>query len=157
MASPPRALSVSFFVLPLLALLINPATSIRTSIIKLPGRDGSRSAAADTFCESWRLAVETNNAGTWDVLPSSCVDSVARYLNGDQYGSDYDVIVDYALAFAKTVKISGDGKDVWIFDIDETLLTNIGYYKNHSYGYVLLAIRFRSGSVLIASFDLAYR
>lgn len=134
MASPPRALSVSFFVLPLLALLINPATSIRTSIIKLPGRDGSRSAAADTFCESWRLAVETNNAGTWDVLPSSCVDSVARYLNGDQYGSDYDVIVDYALAFAKTVKISGDGKDVWIFDIDETLLTNIGYYKNHSYG-----------------------
>lgn len=91
------------------------------------------------------------------MLPSSCVDSVARYLNGDQYGSDYDVIVDYALAFAKTVKISGDGKDVWIFDIDETLLTNIGYYKNHSYGYVLLAIRFRSGSVLIASFDLAYR
>ncbi|KAH0915514.1 hypothetical protein HID58_029960 [Brassica napus] len=83
MASPPRALSVSFFVLPLLALLINPATSIRTSIIKLPRSDGSRSAAADTYCESWRLAVETNNAGTWDVLPSSCVDSVARYLNGD--------------------------------------------------------------------------
>uniref|UniRef100_A0A0D2ZV13 Acid phosphatase n=1 Tax=Brassica oleracea var. oleracea TaxID=109376 RepID=A0A0D2ZV13_BRAOL len=112
----------------------NLATSIRTSIIKLPGSDGSRSDAADTYCESWRLAVETNNAGAWDVLPSSCVDSVARYFNGDQYGSDYYVIVDYALAFAKTVKISGDGKDVWIFDIDETLLTNIGYYRAHGYG-----------------------
>ncbi|KAF3548247.1 hypothetical protein DY000_02008461 [Brassica cretica] len=54
----------------------NLATSIRTSIIKLPGSEGSRSDAADTYCESWRLAVETNNAGTWDVLPSSCVDSI---------------------------------------------------------------------------------
>ncbi|KAF8058165.1 hypothetical protein N665_1249s0008 [Sinapis alba] len=134
MASPPRDLSISFFVLLLLALLINPATSIRTSFIKLPRSDGSPSSAADTYCESWRLAVETNNAGTWDVLPSLCVDSVADYLNGEQYGSDYSVIVDYALAFAETVKISGDGKDVWIFDIDETLLTNIGYYRAHGYG-----------------------
>ncbi|KAL0679967.1 hypothetical protein Bca4012_007948 [Brassica carinata] len=134
MASPPRGVLMSLFVLPLLAILENLATSIRTSIIKLPGSDGSRSDSADTYCESWRLAVETNNAGAWDVLPSSCVDSVARFFNGDQYGSDYDVKVDYALAFANTVKFSRDGKDVWIFDIDETLLTNIGYYRAHGYG-----------------------
>ncbi|CAH2077606.1 unnamed protein product [Thlaspi arvense] len=135
MASPPpRGISISFFLLSLFSLLINPAISARNSIIKLPGSDGSRSAAADTYCQSWRLAVETNNVGTWDVIPSICVDSVAGYLNGDQYGSDYDIIADYALAFAKTVQISGDGKDVWIFDIDETLLTNIDYYKAHGYG-----------------------
>lgn len=134
---PPRGLS--FLVLSLFAILINPAISLRTSVIKLPGSDGSRSAA-DTYCESWRLAAETNNAGTWDVIPSVCVDSFAEYLNGDQYGSDYDVVADYALAFAKTVPISGDGKDVWIFDIDETLLTNIDYYRAHGYGYALSII-----------------
>lgn len=74
------------------------------------------------------------------MIPSICVDSVAEYLNGDQFRSDYDVIADYALAFAKSVEISGDGKDVWIFDIDETLLTNIDYYKAHGYGYVLSII-----------------
>ncbi|KFK29483.1 hypothetical protein AALP_AA7G140100 [Arabis alpina] len=131
MASPPRSLSISFFV-----LLIIPIISARTSFIKLPGSDGSRSAATNTYCESWRLAAETNNVGTWDVIPSICVDSVSEYLNGDQYGSDYGVIADYALAFAKTVQISGDGKDVWIFDIDETLLTNIDYYKAHGYGSI---------------------
>ncbi|XP_018460075.1 acid phosphatase 1 [Raphanus sativus] len=134
MASP-RGLPISSFILlTLFTFLPNPATSLRTSFIKLPGSDGSRSSAADTYCESWRLAAETNNAGTWDVIPSTCVDSVAGYLNGDQYGSDYGVIADYALAFAKTVQVSGDGKDVWIFDIDETLLTNLDYYKAHGYG-----------------------
>lgn len=133
MASP-RGFAISFFV-----LLIIPAISARTSVIKLPGSDGSDSAA-ETYCESWRLAAETNNAGTWDLIPSMCVDSVSEYLNGDQYGSDYGIIADYALAFAKSVQISGDGKDVWIFDIDETLLTNIDYYKAHGYGYVLSII-----------------
>ena len=139
MASP-RGLSISFIVLTLFTFLPNHAISLRTSFIKLPGSDGSRSSAADTYCESWRLAAETNNAGTWDVIPSVCVDSVAGYLNGDQYGSDYGVIADYALAFAKTVEVSGDGKDVWIFDIDETLLTNLDYYRAHGYGYDLFII-----------------
>ncbi|AEE85608.1 acid phosphatase-like protein [Arabidopsis thaliana] len=123
-----RSLSIWFFFFFVFVFLINPSISIRTSFIKLPGSDGSR------YCDSWRLAAETNNVGTWDLIPSICVDSVAEYLNGDQFLSDYSVIVDYALAFAKSVEISGDGKDVWIFDIDETLLTNIDYYKAHGYG-----------------------
>lgn len=139
MASP-RCLPISFIVLTLFTFLPNHAISLRTTFIKLPGSDGSRSSAADTYCESWRLATETNNAGTWDVIPSVCVDSVAGYLNGDQYGSDYGVIADYALAFAKTVEVSGDGKDVWIFDIDETLLTNLDYYRAHGYGCDLFII-----------------
>lgn len=158
MASP-RGLPISSFILlTLFTFLPNPATSLRTSFIKLPGSDGSRSSAADTYCESWRLAAETNNAGTWDVIPSTCVDSVAGYLNGDQYGSDYGVIADYALAFAKTVQVSGDGKDVWIFDIDETLLTNLDYYKAHGYGYDLfiigrrILICFKSTVLMILSY-----
>ncbi|EOA17295.1 hypothetical protein CARUB_v10005568mg [Capsella rubella] len=125
MASGRISLSIWFF----FVFLINPSTSARTtSFIKLPRSDGSR------YCDSWRLAAETNNAGTWDVIPSVCVDPVADYLNGDQFLSDYNVIADYALSFAKSVDISGDGKDVWVFDIDETLLTNIDYYKAHGYG-----------------------
>lgn len=55
-------------------------------------------------------------------------------MNGDRYRSDSEVIADYALEYAKTVDVAGDGKDAWIFDIDETLLSNLPYYANHGYG-----------------------
>lgn len=57
-----------------------------------------------------------------------------EYMNGDRYRSDSEVIADYALEYAKTVNVAGDGKDAWIFDIDETLLSNLPYYANHGYG-----------------------
>ncbi|KAE8666838.1 hypothetical protein F3Y22_tig00112490pilonHSYRG00034 [Hibiscus syriacus] len=36
--------------------------------------------------------------------------------------------------FASTVQMDPDGKDAWIFDIDETLLTNLPYYMDHEFG-----------------------
>lgn len=36
--------------------------------------------------------------------------------------------------YAESVQLSVDGKDVWVFDIDETLLSNLPYYAEHGYG-----------------------
>jgi len=36
--------------------------------------------------------------------------------------------------YAKSLKLSDDGKDAWIFDIDETLLSNLPYYAAHGFG-----------------------
>ncbi|XP_010541004.1 PREDICTED: acid phosphatase 1 [Tarenaya hassleriana] len=123
-------MSPMHLIFPLILHLIFPAAV--SAVIQLPG--GESFSAESTYCESWRLAVETYNAGTWYGIPKKCQDYVVAYLTGEQYDSDYETAVDYAIDFAKTVKISGDGKDAWIFDVDETLLTNIDYYKAHGYG-----------------------
>lgn len=88
------------------------------------------------YCDSWRLTVETNDAGPWTRIPSRCVAFVQDYVTGDRYRSDSEAVADASLAFAKTVKLSGDGKDAWVFDIDETLLSNVPYYAVHGFGLV---------------------
>ncbi|XP_057537022.1 acid phosphatase 1-like [Amaranthus tricolor] len=86
------------------------------------------------FCESWRFAVETNNVIGWSTIPSQCFDFVKNYINGDRYFSDSLIVAENSLEFAKSVNITGDGKDAWIFDVDETLLFNLHYYETHNYG-----------------------
>ncbi|CAN8326445.1 unnamed protein product [Cochlearia groenlandica] len=115
------------------AVLIKPSISSSriSSLIKLPV-----ATTVASYCESWRLAVETNNVGPWKVVPSKCVRSHGTYLNGGQFDQDYNVVVGYALAYAKTVKVGIDHKDVWVFDIDETLLSNLEYYTTRGYGSV---------------------
>ncbi|KAF8083914.1 hypothetical protein N665_0746s0016 [Sinapis alba] len=121
--------SLSFFILALLNVLISPAISaLDSSYIKLPGNVESRSSIA-SYCESWRLAVETNNAGTWVVTPSKCASSIETYYSGGQFDSDYNLVARYALDFAGKVKNRFEGKDAWVFDIDETLLSNFDYYN----------------------------
>jgi len=55
-------------------------------------------------------------------------------MNGEVYSSDSQMIAAESLEFAKSVQITGDGKDVWVFDIDETLLSNLPYYAAHGFG-----------------------
>ncbi|XP_010267101.1 PREDICTED: acid phosphatase 1-like [Nelumbo nucifera] len=86
------------------------------------------------FCDSWRFSVETNDAGLWKQIPERCVNFVKEYVTGDRYASDSVVVAEDSLSFAKTVKVSGHGKDVWVFDIDETLLSNLPYYELHGFG-----------------------
>lgn len=81
--------------------------------------------------------METNNVGYWDLVPSRCVSYVQDYMTGDGYRSDSEVAASYALGFAKTVEIAGDGKDAWVFDVDETLLSNLPYYAVHGFGYAI--------------------
>ncbi|KAL0726727.1 hypothetical protein Bca4012_022820 [Brassica carinata] len=123
-----------FFILALFTELISPVLSSRvSSLMKRPTIAESRSSV-DSYCESWRLAVEANNAITWKVVPSKCVSYLETYYSKGQFDKDYNVVSSYALAFAKTVKMGGDGKDAWVFDVDETLLSNLEYYKANSYG-----------------------
>ena len=50
------------------------------------------------------------------------------YVTGDRYRWDSEVVADQALAYAKTVKLPDNGKNAWIFNIDEALLSNVPWY-----------------------------
>lgn len=78
--------------------------------------------------------METNNAGIWKRIPGRCVQFVEDYMMGERYSSDSDVIANFSSAFAKNVRLRGDGRDAWVFDIDETLLSNLPYYATQGFG-----------------------
>lgn len=88
-------------------------------------------------CLSWRLGVETRNIIGWTTVPQECEGYVGHYMLGHQYRKDSKVVVKEALVYARSLKITGDGKDVWIFDIDETTLSNLPYYAENGFGYVV--------------------
>ncbi|XP_030530173.1 acid phosphatase 1-like [Rhodamnia argentea] len=123
-----------------LFLLLNLAsTSLSQPLIRLyskPPFSGDRKILRDDglYCESWRFAVETNDAGSWTQVPSRCEQFVATYVSGDRYTSDSAITANYSSEFAKTVQIAGNGSDAWVFDIDETLLSNLPYYEAHGFG-----------------------
>ncbi|KAJ4831537.1 hypothetical protein Tsubulata_032219 [Turnera subulata] len=50
-------------------------------------------------------------------VPSRCLSYVKGYVTGEHYVSDSEVVTSNSLAFAKIVKLAGDGKDAWVFDI----------------------------------------
>ncbi|CAI9114234.1 OLC1v1014903C2 [Oldenlandia corymbosa var. corymbosa] len=81
-----------------------------------------------TDCLSWRLAVETNNIRDWHLVPMSCEQYVGHYILGKQYKDDCDAVADAAIEYAKSIKLGGKGKEIWVFDIDETTLSNLPYY-----------------------------
>ncbi|KAH7858069.1 hypothetical protein Vadar_019649 [Vaccinium darrowii] len=80
-------------------------------------------------CSSWHLAVETNNIFGWDIVPGECEEYVANYMLGHQYHEDCFAVTSTALEYAKNLTLVGDGKDIWVFDIDETALSEIDYYS----------------------------
>ncbi|XP_019244781.1 PREDICTED: acid phosphatase 1-like [Nicotiana attenuata] len=85
-------------------------------------------------CTSWRFAVEANNLSPWKTIPKECADYVRQYINGGAYKLDIDRVSSEAGAYAESMKLGADGKDVWDFDVDETLLSNLPYYSQHGYG-----------------------
>lgn len=87
-------------------------------------------------CLSWRLAVETDNIREWSTVPKECEHYVGNYMLGHQYRMDSAVVAHEAIAYAKGLKASQDGKDVWVFDIDETALSSLPYYATQGFGYV---------------------
>lgn len=88
----------------------------------------------DLECTSWRFAVEANNLSPWKTIPQECGDYVKEYMMGRGYRSDLDRVSKEAGEYAKGVELNDDGKDIWVFDIDETLLSNLPYYIDHGYG-----------------------
>lgn len=88
-------------------------------------------------CLSWRLGVETRNIIGWTTVPQECEGYVGHYMLGHQYRKDSKVIVKEALVYAQSLTVTGSDKDVWVFDIDETTLSNLPYYAQHEFGYVV--------------------
>nr|XP_029119035.1 acid phosphatase 1 isoform X2 [Elaeis guineensis] len=104
------------------------------ALLRMVSEGPSSGDGDDLYCDSWRLSAETNNAGYWKTIPAGCLQFVAEYMNGDRFLSDSAVVAAESLAFAQAVQVVGDGKDIWIFDVDETLLSNLPYYVVNGYG-----------------------
>ncbi|CAL4910002.1 unnamed protein product [Urochloa decumbens] len=85
-------------------------------------------------CDSWRLAVEANNKRNWKTVPASCEDYLGHYMLGEHYRRDSAVVIDEAVAYAEGLELAGNGTEVWVFDIDETSLSNLPYYATHGFG-----------------------
>lgn len=81
--------------------------------------------------------METNSANYWSQIPGSCRNFVKNYVTGARYRADSDAVADCASAYAREVRAlrpAGNGNDAWVFDIDETLLSNLPYYAEHGFG-----------------------
>ncbi|CAN1267576.1 Acid phosphatase 1 [Linum perenne] len=81
------------------------------STIQLP----SSNYADKVYCDSWKLSVETNNAGDLATNNKSrrCRQYLEEYLTGDGHVADSDMVAHDALAYAESVEIVGDGKDAF--------------------------------------------
>lgn len=80
--------------------------------------------------------METNDAGKWELVPRRCVGFVRDYVSGERYAVDSDAVAESSIAYATRVAAekNQNGKIAWVFDIDETLLSNVPYYADHGYG-----------------------
>lgn len=88
----------------------------------------------ELHCTSWRFAVEANNLRPWKTVPEECGDYVREYMRGRGYRLDLQRVSNEAVLYARSANLSGDGKFGWVFDVDETLLSNLPYYAQHGYG-----------------------
>ncbi|KAH7522023.1 acid phosphatase 1 [Ziziphus jujuba] len=87
------------------------------------------------YCESWRMNVELHNIRDFEVVPEECTDYVRKYVSSTQYDIDSEVAMEECLVYLSTsCDLQKDGRDAWIFDIDDTLLSTVPYYKKHNYG-----------------------
>ncbi|KAK4361859.1 hypothetical protein RND71_017100 [Anisodus tanguticus] len=92
-------------------------------------------AAPQINCLSWRLSVETNNIRDWKTVPAQCKSYVSEYMTSQQYHDDCNAVVNAAIEYAKTLNVSKEGKDLWVFNIDETTLSNVPYYARPEVGF----------------------
>lgn len=91
--------------------------------------DGSAS-----YCLSWRLAVEANNVGAWRTVPTQCLRYIENYMTGGQYHHDLNFIVEQINSYVDAIDLSADGLDAWIFDVDDTCISNLFYYQEKQFG-----------------------
>ncbi|XP_068663946.1 acid phosphatase 1 [Aristolochia californica] len=87
------------------------------------------------YCESWRMNVEINNLRDFEVVPGECADYIGKYMTSTQYKVDVERAFEACILYLSTnFEFNGDGKDAWVFDIDDTLLSTTPYYKKHQFG-----------------------
>ncbi|XP_066376610.1 acid phosphatase 1-like [Miscanthus floridulus] len=114
----------------------------RPLVIELPSARAAEEHDADADdvppdvrCASWRLAAEANNLAPWKAVPAECAQHVRDYVTGAAYRSDLELVARESAAYARAaLPLGDDGRDAWVFDVDETLLSNLPYYAEHGYG-----------------------
>ncbi|CAN6573403.1 unnamed protein product [Malus baccata var. baccata] len=99
-----------------------------------PKSGAGGSSVPGVSCLSWRLGVEVRNIINWKTVPAQCESYVGHYMLGHQYRKDSKAVTDVAWLYAKSLNLTKDGKNVWVFDIDETTLSNLPYYARHGFG-----------------------
>ncbi|KAI5398068.1 hypothetical protein KIW84_063754, partial [Lathyrus oleraceus] len=84
------------------------------------------------YCESWRMNVELHNIRDFQVVPEECTDYIGKYVRSTQYSVDSERTTEECLVyFSTSCNLKKDGQDAWIFDIDDTLLSTVPFYKNN--------------------------
>ncbi|XP_043707309.1 acid phosphatase 1-like [Telopea speciosissima] len=88
------------------------------------------------YCEAWRINVELHNILNFEVIPEECTDYIGRYMRSDQYKIDSKKTLEECTFYLHNPFkfMTGDGMDAWAFDVDDTLLSNVPYFKKHRYG-----------------------
>ncbi|XP_022146789.1 acid phosphatase 1-like [Momordica charantia] len=87
------------------------------------------------YCEGWRLNVELHNIQYFQVVPEECVSYIGKYVSSTQYRVDSERTIEECVVYlTKACALKGDGTDAWVFDIDDTLISTVPYYKKNQYG-----------------------
>eukprot|EP01018_Ginkgo_biloba_P015155 Gb_26919 [translate_table: standard] len=74
------------------------------------------------------------NVRDWQTVPKRCVPYIKCYMRCGQYNMDFEAVIGESIAYLNNLSLVGDGKDAWVFDIDETSLSNIHLYAEYDYG-----------------------
>ncbi|KAH0640473.1 hypothetical protein KY285_037059 [Solanum tuberosum] len=81
------------------------------------------------------MNVELHNIRDYVVVPQECVAFIGKYMTSTQYKVDSERTINECILYLSTNCIlENDGKDAWIFDIDDTLLSSVPYYKKNGFG-----------------------
>ncbi|XP_038882273.1 acid phosphatase 1-like [Benincasa hispida] len=116
-----------------LSLLITASAS-DWSILSQRSKTGLK-ISLKNYCESWRLNVELHNIRFFKVVPEECVSYIGKYVTSTQYKVDSERTIEECIVYlSKGCDLKGDGTDAWIFDIDDTLISTVPYYKKKQYG-----------------------
>lgn len=120
-----------------LSLLITAYASASASdwnILSQRSKNGLK-ISLKNYCESWRLNVELHNIRFFQVVPEECVSYIGKYVTSTQYKVDSERTIEECIVYlSKGCELKGDGTDAWIFDIDDTLISTVPYYKKNQYG-----------------------
>ncbi|KAG9152551.1 hypothetical protein Leryth_026783 [Lithospermum erythrorhizon] len=78
------------------------------------------------------MNVELHNIKDFKVVPEECVEYIKKYMTSTQYTIDSERTIDESRVYISTsCTFKKDGKDAWIFDIDDTLVSTVPYYKKN--------------------------
>ncbi|KAF2314012.1 hypothetical protein GH714_021513 [Hevea brasiliensis] len=81
------------------------------------------------------MNVELHNIQNFQVVPQECVSYIGKYVTSTQYQVDSERTIEECLVYLSTgCTLNKDGRDVWLFDIDDTLLSTVPYFKKHQFG-----------------------